>query len=140
MAVILVGNGELAARLIVALESDGNDVVLVTPHMHEAEEFALAFPRTMVLHGDARDPAVLDQARAEAADQLVAATDDDATNLSVCLLAREAFHVRAVSGLAGHPRNARIFRALHIPCVSCAEIVADAVMGAIGDRALAGAR
>jgi trk system potassium uptake protein TrkA len=113
------------------MDSSGEEVVLVTRHERDAEEFALAFPRTIVLHGDARDPGVLRQAHADSAKSLVALTDDDAANLSVCLLAREAFHIPLVAGLVGHPQNARVFHALGIPCISCTEIVADGVMTAL---------
>lgn len=137
MAVIVVGSGELAVRLITSLESRGDEVILITPHVRDAEEFALEFPRTMVLSGDARDPAVLTQAQAARADRLIAATGDDAENLSICLLAREAFHLAMVAGLAGHAHNVRLFHALGIPCISCSEIVADGVMAALGERPIA---
>lgn len=140
MAVILVGDGELAVRLIALMESRGDEVVFVTPSAHDAEEFALAFPRTLVLHGDARDPSVLGQARAGSCSALIAATDDDAANLSVCLLAREAFGVSLTLGLASHPHNVRVFEATGVPCISCSEIVAEGVMDmmdgclAVGER------
>ena len=128
MAIILVGGGDLAARLIRSIEDRGGDVALVTLHERDAEEFALAFPRSVVFNGDARDPDVLAQAHAGRADALIAATDDDATNLSTCLLAREVFHIPLVTGLARHPQNVRIFEAAGIPCISCSEIVAAGVM------------
>lgn len=140
MAIILVGGGAVAERLIGTLESNGHDVTLITPDARDAEEFAFAFPGAMVISGDARDPVVLKQAGAGDAAHVVAATDDDAYNLSVCLLAREAFHVPVVTGLAGHPQNVRIFHALGIPCISCSEIIAEGVLGALEPHAAAVSR
>jgi Trk K+ transport system NAD-binding subunit len=135
MAIILVGGGSVAERLIGTMESRGHSVVLVTSDARNAEEFSFEFPGAMVIGGDARDPIVLKQAGAADAAFVVAASDDDAYNLSVCLLAREAFHVPAVIGLAGHPQNVRIFRALDIPCISCSEIIADSVLETLEPRA-----
>ena len=110
----------------------GHTIELVVEHPRDAEELALAFPRTMVFSGDARDPDVLTQARVADADCLIAVTPDDATNLSVCLLAREAFGVGTVAGLATHPSHVRVFDALGIPCVSSNEIVVGEVLSTVG--------
>lgn len=140
MTIILVGGGAIAERLIGEIESQGHDVVLVTRVASDAEEFAFAFPGTMVLGGDGRDPQVLKHARVADASSVVAISDDDAYNLSVCLLAREAFHVPEVAGLASHPQNVRLFHALKIPCISCSEIVAEGVMAVLGSRPKAAVR
>ncbi len=139
MAVILVGSGVVVERLLGQMESHGRDVVLVTPDAHDAESYAFAFPRALVIAGDGRDPSVLKQAQAADATLLVAATDDDAFNLSVCLLARDAYHIPSIVGLASHSQNVRIFDALDIACIASSEIVANAVLGALTPRSAVGA-
>lgn len=140
MTTIVVGGGDLAAHLVEAVEARGHEVELITPHTREAEEFALTFPEILVFAGDARDVEVLRRARASEADCLVAATDDDATNLTACLLAREVFGVRTVTGLVGQRRNAYTFETLGIPYVSCSEVMAAGLLSAVDGRVGSGAR
>lgn len=132
MAIILVGSGTVIERLVPALESRGHAIVIVTSDHSEAESLAFAYPGTMVIAGDARDPAILKQAGASHASCVMAATDDDACNIAVCLVAREVLHSGKVAGLAHYPQNVRIFEALGIACVSYSDILAEGIMAAIG--------
>ncbi|MHB1135278.1 MAG: potassium channel family protein [Coriobacteriia bacterium] len=134
MAIVLVGSGTVIEQLVPAIEARGHRVVVITSDRTEAEGFALAYPGALVLTGDGRDPAILKQAGAHDASCVVAATDDDACNISVCLVAREVLHSPRVAGLAHYPQNVRIFEALDIACVSYSDIVADAIIGAIDCR------
>lgn len=137
MTIVLVGGGTVVEQLVPVVESRGHRVVVVTSDRAEAESFALAYPGALVLAGDGRDPAILKQAGAGDASCVMAATDDDACNISVCLVAREVLHAASVAGLAHYPQNVRIFAALGIACVSYSDILADAIIGTI-DRRLVG--
>ncbi|GAB4281028.1 MAG: hypothetical protein Kow0067_00130 [Coriobacteriia bacterium] len=138
MSVIVIANGEVAVRLGTAIEAQDKQVTFIAPTSHAAEELAFAFPRALVVHGDGRDPGVLRQARVEATGAVLSATSDDATNLSISLLAREAFSVPTVAAVVNHPHNTRTFEALGIPAVSCTQIVADALMSTLATRSVKG--
>lgn len=134
MTIVLVGSGTVVEQLVPTIESRGHGVVVVTSDRTEAESFAIAYPGALVLAGDGRDPAILKHAGANDAACVMAATDDDAFNISVCLVAREVLHAPRVAGLAHYPQNVRIFEALGITCVSYSDILADAIIGAIDRR------
>ncbi len=134
MAIVVVGSGTVVEQLVPAIESRGHRVVVITADRGEAEGFADAYPSALVLAGDGRDPAILKHAGVSDASCVVAATDDDACNIAVCLVAREVLHATRVAGLAHYPQNVRIFEALGIACVSYSDILADAIIGTLDCR------
>ena len=134
MTIVLVGSGTVVEQLVPAIESRGHRVVVVTSDRAEAESFAIAYPGALVLAGAGRDPSILKQAGTNDTAGVMAATDDDASNISVCLVAREVLHAARVAGLAHYPQNVRIFEALGIACVSYSDILAAAIIGAIDLR------
>ena len=63
----------------------------------------------MIYEGIATDPTVLKQAGLDKANVLVACTNDDATNLVLCYLARTMFKIRRTVARINNPRNAWLF-------------------------------
>ncbi len=88
--VIIVGGGNIGRRLARIIEEDDRDITakIIEISPERAEEVAQRLPRTVVLHGDAMDPELLDEANATRADTIIAVTDHDETNILVSLLAK----------------------------------------------------
>jgi trk system potassium uptake protein TrkA len=86
-------------------------------------------PEWRFLHGDATDPEVLLHAGARDADAVIAVTRDDATNLTVSLLAKRRFGVRATVARMCDPGHRWLFTpAAGVDvAVSSAELVARLV-------------
>lgn len=86
--VIVAGLGNVGFRTANQLFATGSDVVVVdvsaTPEYRGFLENDMLF-----LVGDARDPSILDRAAIENAKAVIAATNDDAVNLSISLAAKE---------------------------------------------------
>lgn len=86
MKIIMVGAGRVGQQLARELASYGHDLVLIEK---DAAAAALARERfdVTVIHGDALDFSLLKEAATGGADMLVAVSESDEVNLTVCLLA-----------------------------------------------------
>lgn len=97
----------LSRRLLEA----GHEVVVI----HESEAVARSLARRLeatVIHGDATDPRVLEDAGAGSSDAVMALTAVDARNLAICQQARLRFHVPRALAVANDPDNEEVFRKL----------------------------
>ena len=88
--VVIAGGGHIGqflARLILQ-EHPGVIAKVIESNKEQAERAAHSLPDTMVLHGDALDPEILEEANVAATEAIVAVTNDDETNILVSLLAK----------------------------------------------------
>lgn len=107
MHVVIVGGGSVGSSIARELLSHGHDVVVVDATAEVIGRSNLRGAQWVV--GDACDLQVLQRARAEEADVVVAATGDDKANLVVSLLARSEFGVPRTVGRVNHPKNEWLF-------------------------------
>jgi len=90
--VVIVGGGNVGLAVARALEAraDRMRAKIIERDRARAEFAADQLERTIVLHGDGMDSALLDEAAIDRADALLAVTDDDKTNLLVAVRAKQA--------------------------------------------------
>lgn len=109
---ILVVAGERSAYFLSRrLAAAGHEVIVI----HESESVCRSLARRLerpVIHGDATDPRVLEDAGAGSADAVMALTDVDARNLAVSQQARLRFQVPRALAVANDPDNEEVFRKL----------------------------
>ncbi|MEM8787529.1 MAG: Trk system potassium transporter TrkA [Pseudomonadota bacterium] len=88
--IIIIGGGNVGLAVAKALEKGPRKyrVKLIEYDRDVAEATADALDRTVVLHGDGLDMALLEEANLENADAVLALTDDDKTNLLSCVRAK----------------------------------------------------
>ncbi len=109
MFVFIAGGGRTGAQLAMQLLEQNHQVRLVE---HRRELLSLLhheIPTEVIYEGVATDPSVLEQAGLDKANVLVACTNDDATNLVLCYLARTMFSVRRTVARINNPRDAWMF-------------------------------
>jgi trk system potassium uptake protein TrkA len=87
MRVIIAGAGTIGGQLLADLTSGGWELVVIDTDGARCEELAERFD-SLVLHGDASDPALLEKAQIGKADSLVAATGSDPVNTVIAMLAQ----------------------------------------------------
>jgi len=108
MRAVITGGGVLGQEMARALANATNEVTLV-----EADDELVArlreHTKAQIVHGDACDPAILEQAGTLKADIVVAVTGDDEDNLVTALLAKRYFDVPKVVARVNNPENEWLF-------------------------------
>jgi trk system potassium uptake protein len=111
MRVIVTGGGAVGRHLAADLSERGHEVVLIEQDRKLVEQLRTMLHDTTVMHGDACEPWVLEEASLSTADVVVAATGDDEDNLVTSLLAKQEFAVPRVLARVNHPGNEWLFNA-----------------------------
>jgi trk system potassium uptake protein TrkA len=89
--IVVIGGGNVGLSVARALEERVGKVrvKIIEKSRARAEIAADALNRTIVLHGDGLDSAILEEASIASADAVLVVTDDDKTNLLVAVRAKE---------------------------------------------------
>ena len=89
--IVIIGGGNVGLGVARALEArtERVRVKIIEKDRTIAENAADALDRTIVLHGDGLESALLEEANIATADAVLAVTDDDKTNLLACVRAKE---------------------------------------------------
>jgi trk system potassium uptake protein TrkA len=113
--IVLVGAGNVGLSVAQFLEADarGPRAKLIERDRHRAEYAVDRLNRTVVLNGDALDPALLEEAGILEADAVLALTDDDRVNLLSCALSKQAGCPLAIA-LTNDPVFASLSKSLNI--------------------------
>jgi len=112
MYIITVGAGDIGTPLIDTATRSGNEVVVIERDTRKADEIASEYD-CMVINADATVKQTLTDAGAERADAIISTTDQDATNVMVCLLAEE-FDVPRVTSVVHDAEHMNLFRQIGV--------------------------
>jgi voltage-gated potassium channel len=122
---VMCGYGRLGREITADLRAAGLDVTIIEP----AE---LGEPEPGVIVGDASEPAVLARADLASAVGLVAATDNDTTNLSMLATPRRLNPQLFLAGRQNRPTSAALFEAMRVDALLVpTEVVAHEVYAQI---------
>jgi len=109
MFVLIAGGGRTGAQLALLLLSENYKVRLVEHRPEILAHLHQELPTESIYEGNPSDPDVLDAAGIRQAHAVAATTTDDATNLSLCFIARKMFGVPRTIARINNPRNAWLF-------------------------------
>jgi trk system potassium uptake protein TrkA len=112
MYVIVVGAGEIGQPLIDIAIQHAEEVVVIERDAERADDIADQFD-CLVLNADGTVKETLEDAGAEQADAIVSTTDQDATNVMVCLLAKE-FGIGDVLSVVRNPEHMPLFERIGV--------------------------
>ena len=112
MYVIIVGTGAIGTPLVGLATEAGHEVVAVERDATKANAIAQQYD-CLVLNADATARETLLDAGADRADAVISTTDEDATNVMVCLLAQE-FDVPQVVSVVHTPDHMSVFRQIGV--------------------------
>ena len=106
---VVLGGGNVGLSVVQQLEQDveGISIKIIEAEKRRAEMVADAVSRATVLHGDALDPDILEEANIADTEAVVAVTNDDQTNVLGSLLAKRSGARRSIALV-----NARSFASL----------------------------
>ncbi len=97
--IVILGGGNIGLAVVQQLQRDAPDmkIKLIESEKARAELVADAVPHATVLHGDALDPDLLEEASIASCEAVVAVTNDDQTNILGSLLAKRGGAQRSVT-------------------------------------------
>ena len=97
--VIIVGGGNIGRFLARDIERDhpSVNIKIIEIQKERAEDAARSLSKSMILHGDALDPEILEEANVKAAEAVVAVTNEDEVNILASLLAKRYGCQRAMT-------------------------------------------
>ena len=112
MYLIIIGAGDIGTPLIDIATRSGNEVVVIERDEKRANRAADQFD-CLVLNADATTKDTLKDAVASQADALISTTDQDATNVMTCLLAKE-FEIPAILSVVHNPEHMGLFEQIGV--------------------------
>lgn len=107
MRVVIAGAGSVGRSIARELLHNGHQVLLIDKDADDVQ--ASRVPEAAWLLADACEITVLEEARVQECDVVVAATGDDKVNLVLSLLAKTEFGVDRVVARVNHPKNEWLF-------------------------------
>jgi trk system potassium uptake protein len=125
--IIVVGCGRVGSLLAIELARDGHDLVVIDKNETAFRRLPRDWEgRTIVGFGFDRESLI--DAGAETADALAAVTSGDNSNILTARIARETFHIKAVTARIYDPRRAEIYQRLGISTVASVAWTMDQVL------------
>ncbi|MFD1684160.1 potassium channel family protein [Halobellus litoreus] len=129
--VIIAGGGRVGFQTAELLADRGHDVTIIERDDRVVSDIADEWVAT-VIHGDATDPAIIEQADVGKADVIAALTGESGLNLAVCLAASElAPEIRTVARIDRKARESytRFVDAVLFPERAGARVAANEISG-----------
>ncbi|MEL6138730.1 MAG: TrkA family potassium uptake protein [Cyanobacteria bacterium J06628_6] len=124
---IVVGCGRLGSRLASQLSWQGHDVVVIDLYESAFRGLAPEFSGFRIV-GNAAEFAVLQQAKVDRANSLLAVTGEDNLNLMVAQTARVVFHVERVLARVIDPAREAAYQAIDVATVCPTPLVTAAFL------------
>ncbi|NLV12393.1 potassium channel family protein [Haloarcula argentinensis] len=112
MYIVIVGAGDIGSPLLEIATAGGNEVVVIERNAERAERASRQYD-CLVINDDATVKDTLEDAGADRADALISTTDQDATNIMVCLLAQE-LEVPDIVSVVHNPEHMNVFRQIGV--------------------------
>ncbi|MDY7082178.1 MAG: TrkA family potassium uptake protein [Halobacteria archaeon] len=112
MYIIVIGAGNIGTQLIEIATAGKNEVVVVEKDEDKAEKASADYD-CLVINDDATSKDILLDAGAERADAIISTTDSDATNVMVCLLAKE-LEIPAIVSVVHNPEHMSLFERIGV--------------------------
>lgn len=135
MYLILVGAGDIGRPLIDIATRSGNDVVVIERDPERADEVADTHD-CLVLNDDATVKETLVDAGAGQADAIITTTEEDATNIMICLLAEE-LEIPSIVSVVHNPDHMSVYDQIGVSTMeNPQELIAEYLYRAVARPAI----
>ena len=125
MRILIIGGGKVGSYLARELDTAGHHVTVVESDLNRARQVGER-TEVLVLHGDATDIRLLEEADVHRSDWVLAVTGRDEDNIVAIQLAVTLGATRVLARL-NDPRNRSTFEALKIPVVAVTDLMVQVI-------------
>ena len=125
MRTLIIGGGKVGSYLARELDAAGHHVTDIESDLNRARQVGEA-TKVLVLHGDATDIRLLEEADIHRSDWVLAVTGRDEDNIVACQLAATLGATRVLARL-NDPKNRSTFDALKIPVVAVTDLMVQVI-------------
>lgn len=133
MNVLIAGCGKVGSRLAGFLNKMGHDVSIIDQHKERFDQLPDDFTGFNI-QGVPIDQDTLRHAGIEGCDAVAAVTEDDNTNIMLCEIAKEIFHVDKIIARIYDPLREDIFSQFNIKSICPTNLTVAAVYSLLTDR------
>ncbi len=123
MYVIIIGCGRVGSVLATLLSEQGNNIVIIDTNEERLLRLGPEFTGQTIVR-DGTDIAILEEAKIQEADALVAATGDDNSNLMSAQIAKNIFQVERVLVRIKDPNKLDVYKEYDLEAVSATTLAA----------------
>ena len=135
MNIVIVGAGNIGTPLIEVATTEGNEVIVIERDPEKAEAIASAFD-CLVVNDDATSKETLLDAGVGRADAVISTTEQDATNIMVCLLATE-LDVPDVVSVVHNPEHMELFSRIGVHAMeNPQQLIAESLYRSVAQPAI----
>ena len=110
MKITIVGGGEIGRTLCNLLSDEGHKIILIEKDSSFAKDIA-AHTNAMIIQGDGTEITSMEEAKVGDSDVLIAATNDDKTNLMVAEIGK-SFEIQRIIARVNSVKNEELFTQL----------------------------
>lgn len=122
MNILIVGGWKKADFLLKSLLSKKHKVTVI----HDNYDYCKILSRTHdapIICGDGSKPYILEEARINEADIIIAMTPKDSDNLVICQLAKKVYGIKKTFATVADPKNVEVFKKLGVDTVVSATYI-----------------
>lgn len=134
MKVVIVGCGRTGATMAELLDAAGHSVLIMDTQATAFDRLPASF-HGEAIRGDGTDEGVLRRVGAADADVFMILTQGDNRNVMGAQVARDSLNIRSVIAKVNDPVRAQVYAELGIATVCRTVMLADTLLGAIGEPA-----
>lgn len=133
MNILIAGCGKVGSRLADILSKMGHDVSVVDQNPERFDQLSDSFTG-FTIQGVPIDQDALCHAGIEGCDAVAAVTEDDNTNIMVCQIAKEIFHVDKIIARIYDPLREDIFSQFNIKSICPTNLTVSSVYSILTDH------
>lgn len=132
MDIVIAGDGEVGSHLAQLLSDENHNITVVDPHTKMLEMIG-SHTDVLTIEGDSTSIEVLEKAKINKADLLIAVLHDEKINLVTCILGKKLGAKQTIARITNteflEPKHENLFKSLGVDQMVCPErIAADEIV------------
>ncbi len=135
--IVIIGCGTLGSTLANQLSGTGHSIVMIDRNEDSFKALGDEYSGFMI-HGDANEFFILQQAKVEKADIVLSVTDDDNLNIMLSQICQQVYHIPEVIARVNKPGSARLSDKLGIRTICPTLLAAEGFLSRLTDKIAGG--